>query len=363
MATHQHATLEDTVYFWFGANDTSGSGDDGASPLYDVRLAGAAADAIPVLSGSPTLLTHANYSAGAHEVAVAATNANGFAATNTYAVFVTLLVDSQNPTGFAGSFTLDPIIANVKEVSDDTTAANNLELFTEVLENGTGLIDAGTFKAGAIDSSAIADAAIDNATFAADVGSTAYATNIIALACRKVLDEIKLDTLAGVDTTVAADGDLEDYVVAGSVLAHLMSANKDVTAFKCTTDSLEAIKVHADTIKAETASIQVETTALDTLTKAAGDGDLAAVLLSLPGVAPNAAGGLIISTDGGLDADRIIELLEGDEKLDYGQTPARRIIYLKGTDTEILKKQLLKVGGGNVTAVTETIGESENEAV
>ena len=107
--SHQHATLEDTVYFWFAANDTSGSGGDGTTPLFDVRLAGAAASASPVLSGSPILLTHVDFPAGAHEAAVAATNANGFAANATYGVFCTVLVDSQNPTGFVGSFTLTPL--------------------------------------------------------------------------------------------------------------------------------------------------------------------------------------------------------------------------------------------------------------
>jgi len=114
--SHKHATLEDTVYFWFAANDTSGSGGDGASPVYDVRLAGAAAGAAPVLSGSATLLSHGDYPAGAHEVAVAATAGNGFAATNTYGVFCTLAVDSQNPTGFVGSFTLGPIIADITHI-------------------------------------------------------------------------------------------------------------------------------------------------------------------------------------------------------------------------------------------------------
>ena len=113
---HQHAILEDTVYFWFAANDTAGSGNDGATPVYDVRLAGAAADAAPVLSGNATLLSHANYPAGAHEVAIAATTANGFAAGSTYGVFCTLLVDSQNPTGFIGSFTLGPVVADVMAI-------------------------------------------------------------------------------------------------------------------------------------------------------------------------------------------------------------------------------------------------------
>ena len=127
MTIHQHATIADTVYFWFGSNDTSGSGDDGAAEAADVRLAGAAAGAIPVLSPVPTLLTHANYPPGCFEVAVAATVGNGFAAGNTYAVFCTLTVDGENPTGFVGSFALAPIIANVTELSDDATAAANLE--------------------------------------------------------------------------------------------------------------------------------------------------------------------------------------------------------------------------------------------
>ena len=45
---HKTRALGSTIYFWFAANDTSGSGADGASPLCDVRLAGAAVDAAPV---------------------------------------------------------------------------------------------------------------------------------------------------------------------------------------------------------------------------------------------------------------------------------------------------------------------------
>jgi hypothetical protein len=87
-------------------------------------------------------------------------------------------------------------------------------------------------------------------------------------------------------------------------------------------------------------------------------------LLSLPDAVPDDPGGLLITIDGSLDMDRIIELLEGDEELDYAQTPARRIIFLKGTGTEILKKQLKQIDGiTNITAVTQTIGKSEDEAV
>lgn len=114
----QYAALDDTVYFWFAANDTSGSGGDGATPAADVRLAGAAADAAPVYSPTPVLLSHANYPAGAYEIAIAATAANGFVANNVYAVFCTLAIDAQNPTGFVGSFDLKPVEANVTQLLD-----------------------------------------------------------------------------------------------------------------------------------------------------------------------------------------------------------------------------------------------------
>lgn len=111
----QYGTIEETFYFWFAANTTSGSGGDGASPAADVRLAGAAADAIPVLSPTPVLLTHTNYPAGCYEIAIAATTGNGFVTNNTYAVFFTLAIDAQNPTGFVGSFDLKPVLANAKD--------------------------------------------------------------------------------------------------------------------------------------------------------------------------------------------------------------------------------------------------------
>lgn len=98
--------LGDTVYLWFAANDTSGSAGDGASAAADVRLGGAAADAAPVLSPTPTLLSHASYPDGCYEVAVEATEANGFAAGNDYVVICTLAIDEQNPAGIIGEFRL-----------------------------------------------------------------------------------------------------------------------------------------------------------------------------------------------------------------------------------------------------------------
>lgn len=121
----QYETIENTVYHWFGSNNTAGSGADGSGAVWDVRLAGAAAGAAPVLSGSATLLTHANYTDGSYEIAVAATAANGFAAGSVYAVFCTLLVDSQNPTGFAGAFKLGgvPIVGDLSATMKTSVSA------------------------------------------------------------------------------------------------------------------------------------------------------------------------------------------------------------------------------------------------
>ncbi len=122
--SHQYATLEDTVYFFFVSNDTSGSGADGTTPLFDIRLGGATASDAAILSGTPDLLTNAGYGPGAYEVAIAATASNGFAADNTYGVFVTATVDSQTPGAALGSFTLTSIADAVwDEAMIQTTGA------------------------------------------------------------------------------------------------------------------------------------------------------------------------------------------------------------------------------------------------
>ena len=160
----QYAALDDTVYFWFAANDTSGSGGDGASPAADVRLAGAAADAAPVYSPTPTLLTHANYPAGAHEIAIAATAANGFAATNTYAVFCTLTIDSQNPTGFVGSFDLKPVQSNMIQYLGSAAAAvpdanithiNEVAVATDTAQLGVNVVTQANIDFGALQKASI----------------------------------------------------------------------------------------------------------------------------------------------------------------------------------------------------------------
>lgn len=102
MSQYKYAEIGDTVYFWFAANTTAGAAGDGASPLYDVRLAGAASNAAPTASGTPTLLSHADYTDGLHEIAIDTTGQ----AAGEYAVFCTLTISTVNPAGFCGSYKL-----------------------------------------------------------------------------------------------------------------------------------------------------------------------------------------------------------------------------------------------------------------
>lgn len=178
MSGHQTGTIEDTIYFWMAANDTSGSGGDGATPLFDVREAGAAADAIPLLSGTPTLLTHANFPPGCHEIAVAATTGNGFAADDTFSVFCTLAIDSQNPSGFVGSCTLTPL-AKDGTVLKPTTAGRTLDVTAAGeagldLDNTSGTWAAAQFAANWLVAAGIAAGALDDKGNW-NIGKTGYA--------------------------------------------------------------------------------------------------------------------------------------------------------------------------------------------
>ena len=189
MSQYKYAEVADLVYFWFAANETTGTAGDGASPLFDVRLAGGAAGDAPTASGTPTLLTHANYSPGLYEIAVDTT---GYAA-GEYAVFCTLTISTVNPAGFVGS------------VKVRTAGASALNTHTVSIAND------------AITAAAIANGAIDAATFAADVGSTALATNMIAKAAEKALGVAGLSltaipTVAAVTTVTNLTNNLAKYM-------------------------------------------------------------------------------------------------------------------------------------------------------
>jgi hypothetical protein len=159
-----------------------------------------------------------------------------------------------------------------------------------------GAIDAATFAAGAIDAAAIANAAIDNATFAADVGSTAYATNIIALAADKSVANAALATaaelakvpksdsnvtwnataLASLQTeandaliannldhlalTATAAADMTTEVADNTILARLI-ANGDTSTFVQATDGLRPIATDVAATHAHAAAASAPTAA------------------------------------------------------------------------------------------------------
>ena len=106
-----------------------------------------------------------------------------------------------------------------------------------------GIVNANvsSVDADAITAAAIANSAIDNATFAADVGSTTYADNIVALAVRKALDELGLDKILKL---AVSGSDVTD----NSLMAKLTSKSTtaDWDSYNNTTDSLEAIRDRGD---------------------------------------------------------------------------------------------------------------------
>ena len=113
---------------------------------------------------------------------------------------------------------------------------------------GAGGIANTSFAAGAIDADAIANDAIDNATFAADVGSTAYATNIIALAVNKALGNYDAPT----DTEMtAAFTEIKGatWAAGTDTLEHIRNKQTDIEA------DLVVIKAKTNTIAAGTITV------------------------------------------------------------------------------------------------------------
>lgn len=196
----QYASIDDTVYFWFASNDTSGSGDDGAAPAADVRLAGAAAAAAPMYSPVPVLLTDAGYPPGAYEVAITASVANGFAADNTYAIFCTLAVDAQNPTGFVGSFDTMAVQANAIEIESadptDTIRDSVVDDATRIDASALNTLsshDPGANIAKAGDLMGLVADAITAAKIANDAITS---DQLAASACTKIIDDFETQSQA-----------------------------------------------------------------------------------------------------------------------------------------------------------------------
>ena len=245
----QHLQINDTFYAWFGANDTSGSGNDGASAVYDVRLGGGAAGDAPILSGSATLLTHANYPAGCYEIAFVVSVANGFAADASYGVFSTLAVDSQNPTGLVGAFRTAPVPANQIQLGGSAQSSTDLKDFAD-----TGY-DPATHKVQGV---------VLTDTVTTYTGNTLQTANVATLITTVGAAGAGLTDLGGMSTTMKGQVQTEanDAIVANnldhllavaavagdavdsSIIARLASksATPSFASFTNTTDSLEAIR-------------------------------------------------------------------------------------------------------------------------
>jgi len=114
----------------------------------------------------------------------------------------------------------------------------------------------GSIGTGGITAASIANAAIDNATFAADVHSTAYASNLLAQAVGNALIYHNLDHL--MKTAVASNADMTTEVPDGTVLSNILSATSDTSTFVVSTDSLEGLAA-AIIVNAPTYNVEVET--------------------------------------------------------------------------------------------------------
>lgn len=111
----------------------------------------------------------------------------------------------------------------------------------------------------------------DNTTDSLEAISDALAAGT---GCTTAIEADNLDTIAGADTSVVADGDLTTHAVDGSVLSHIMTKGADTSDYAASTDSLEALSDKAggfsgdgganqdDSIKA---SLDLAHTDLDTI--------------------------------------------------------------------------------------------------
>jgi len=121
----------------------------------------------------------------------------------------------------AGSILVDGTTALTGAVTAPAGITANI---TGNISGSIGTCAAATVSAigaNVITAASIAAAAIDNATFASDVGSTAYASNIIGLATRKALDDYDPSTNTEFELRSLPSA---DYVVVGDTIAGVTSA-------------------------------------------------------------------------------------------------------------------------------------------
>lgn len=252
----KEAGVADIVYFWFASNDSTGTAADGATPLYDVRLGGAASGAAPTASGTPTLLSHANFSDGLYEIAIDTT---GYA-TGEYAVFCTLAVSAVNPAGFVGSVkvmasgetthdivsniltdtgtTLDALIRDVPTVAEfeaRTIAAADYVVVTDTIAGVTTAtsISANGLSASSLASDAVAEIQVGLAT---EANQLLMMTDGVAVYDRTT-DSLQAQTDSSVSAATIVDN-FYDELLSGHTTPG--TGGEALSAIKAKTDNLPA---------------------------------------------------------------------------------------------------------------------------
>lgn len=241
---------------------------------------------------------------------------------------------------------LSTVNANMQQVSDDATAADNLEL---IIENAKGAdhkllvsTDAqdlsGTLS---VNTKTLTAGAIANATLNADVGSTAYATNIIALAVRKVLDELNLDHLSKV--AVANNADMTTEVPDGTVLSNILSATGDTSDYVPSTDSLEAIGANTDGIVGTDGKVLIST----------DEQDLSGTL--------HVDAAAINDSTGAADSAEVAMARLGNRTIQNRSTNELTVYDFAGTS--VAYNIPLDVNGATITAITIAFVDSDPDTI
>ena len=267
MSQYKDCAVGDTVYMWFAANTVTGTAGDGATPLYDVRLAGASSSGAPTASGTPTLLTHANYADGIHEISIDTT---GYS-TGEYAVFCTLTISSVNPSGFVGSFVvraassaLYTLIGAIK------TKTDNLPSDPADASVVAGLIAAAEAKIDIVDT-VVDGIAAKTVNLPSDPADASVIAGLIAAV------ETKVDTVdTVVDGIAAKTVNLPSDPADASVIAGLIAATEAkvdvvdgiVDAIKLSTDNLPSDPADASVVAGLIAAVDAKVDIIDTIVDA-----------------------------------------------------------------------------------------------
>ena len=242
----QYIKMEDTVFFFFGVNDSTGEGANGTTPLVTVRDTNDVIGAVPMpLADTPAtvqLLSGVGFPDGCHEIAVAATTANLFAPDRTYAVFATIAISGVNPTGHIGIFRTQPVPAQVRTMDADVIAVGVIQdAAISAAKFAAGAINAAAIATDAIDNSAIANGAITNQKFATGaIDSAVFAAGAINAAAINADAEIDL-RMTGLNN-INIDGlsmPLATEIIAAAVAGKLNGAGSGTETFRSIDDTTD----------------------------------------------------------------------------------------------------------------------------